>query len=110
MLKPGDVVVANFIGAVNVKRRPAVVLSSDVYHANRPDYILGLITTQLTAAISPTDYLLQEWSSAGLRQPSAFRAFLYTCQRTDVLAHIGQLSESDWQEVRNRVKTALDVF
>lgn len=83
------------------------MLSSDVYHANRPDYILGLITTQVAAAIGPTDYLLQDWASAGLRQPSAFRSFLYTCPRSEVLAHIGKLSENDWQEVRDRVKTAL---
>lgn len=107
MLKPGDVVVANFVGAANIKRRPAVVLSSDVYHSTRPDYVLGLITSQTASATGPTDYVIQDWAASSLRQPSAFRAFLYTCPRTDVLAHIGRLSERDWQEVRSRVKTAL---
>lgn len=75
MFKPGDVVVANFMGAVIIKRRPAVVLSSAIYHANRPDYILGLITTQVAAVIGPTDYALQDWIKIGLRQPFAFRSF-----------------------------------
>jgi mRNA interferase MazF len=32
MLKPGDVVTVEFPGAQGIKRRPAVVVSSDVYH------------------------------------------------------------------------------
>ena len=42
---PGDVVTVDFPGVTGVKRRPAVVLSSATYHANRPDVIVGLITT-----------------------------------------------------------------
>jgi mRNA-degrading endonuclease toxin of MazEF toxin-antitoxin module len=32
LLKPGDVVVVDFPGVTGIKRRPAVVVSSDVYH------------------------------------------------------------------------------
>jgi mRNA interferase MazF len=56
---PGDVVTVDFPGVTGIKRRPAVVLSSDAYHAVRPDTIVGLITTQ-TTALGATDYVLQE--------------------------------------------------
>lgn len=41
----GDIVTVDFPGITGIKRRPAVVLSSEVYHSLRPDVIVGLITT-----------------------------------------------------------------
>jgi mRNA interferase MazF len=73
---PGDVVVVDFVGATGVKRRPAVVVSSDIYHAHRPDLIVCLLTTQTPGVLAPTDYALQDWSAAGLRAPSVFRVYM----------------------------------
>ncbi|MCS6862897.1 MAG: type II toxin-antitoxin system PemK/MazF family toxin [Abditibacteriales bacterium] len=72
MPQAGDVVLVDFMGAVAVKRRPAVVVSSDTYHTHRPDIIVCPLTTQLAAATTPMDYVLQDWAAAGLRAPSAF--------------------------------------
>lgn len=77
MFNPGDVVAIDFPGVTGVKRRPTVVVSSPVYHAARPDVVVGLITSQ-TTAIGPTDYVLQDWAQAGLRVPSVFRYFFAT--------------------------------
>jgi mRNA interferase MazF len=60
MLQPGDVVVVDFVGATGVKRRPAIVLSSDLYHTHHPEVVLGVVTTQVGAATTPTDYVLQD--------------------------------------------------
>lgn len=57
MVEPGDVVVVDFPGVTGVKRRPAVVISSRRYHVHRPDVIVGLITSQVWAASSPTDWV-----------------------------------------------------
>ncbi|OYV86071.1 MAG: hypothetical protein B7Z73_12405 [Planctomycetia bacterium 21-64-5] len=103
----GDIVVADFPGALGQKRRPAVVISSNVYHATRPDVILGLITSQTTSAVGATDYLLRDWSSAGLRLPPAFRAFLVTLPRSAVSAKIGSLTVRDLDGVRQCVRSAL---
>ncbi len=73
----GDVVTVDFPGVTGIKRRPAVILSSETYHASRPDVIVGLITTQ-TTALGITDYALQDWQSAGLRVASIFRSFIVT--------------------------------
>ena len=106
MPKAGDVVVLDFPGATGLKRRPAVVISSDLYHAHRPDVILGVLTTRLAGAGTPTDYLLQDWASAGLRNPSAFRAYVLTCLPS-ATRRIGQLTARDWDAVRERVRLAL---
>ncbi len=102
----GDVVTVDFPGVTGIKRRPAVVLSSATYHANRPDVIVGLITTQ-TTVLGVTDYALQDWQAAGLRVASIFRSFIVTLPPSANLVCIGQLSERDWQGVRACVKVAL---
>jgi mRNA interferase MazF len=108
LFESGDVVVVEFPGAQSVKRRPAVILSSDSYHQSRPDLILGLITAQTAAAIAPSDYVLVDWQEAGLRKPSAYRSFLATVPRDTIIARAGRLSDRDWQAVKARPKEALE--
>ena len=105
-LKPGDVVTYALIGAVSSKRRPTVVISSDLYHTNRPDVILATLTTQVASATTPTGYILQDWSAAGLKQPTAFRTYLGMASASDV-QFIGDLSERDWQGVQACLARAL---
>ena len=106
MLDPGDVVILNFPGATGTKRRPAVVVSTALYHAHRPDVLLGLLTTQVDNANTPTDYTLLDWHSAGLRQPSAFRSYLVTAE-SNVLNGVGKLSQRDWQGVQSCLSLAI---
>jgi mRNA interferase MazF len=99
LLKPGEVVIVDFPGVMGMKRRPAVVVSSDAYHSARPDVIVGLITSQVAGS---TDRALADWSAAGLRLPSLFRSFLVTVPRTAVYhdqASIDKfLREPRWQK------------
>lgn len=103
---PGDILVVDFPGVTGIKRRPAVVLSSNLYHSSRPDMIVGLITSRTAGALSPTDHELQDWDQAGLRVPSSFRSFIVTLPPAPQQAVIGRLSERDWQAVRACVKKA----
>ena len=107
MFNPGDVVVLDFPGVRGVKRRPTVVISSPVYHASRPDVVVGLITGQ-TVAPGSTDYVLQDWSQAGLRIPSVFRSFFATLPRATHSTLVGHLSDRDWQGVCGCVRIALE--
>ena len=107
LFSPGDVVAVNFPGVTGIKRRPAVILSSVVYHSSRPDVIVGVITSQTAAAVGPTDYLLQDWAHAGLRVPSAFRSFFATLPPSTNPVPVGHLSARDWQGARACVKGAL---
>jgi mRNA interferase MazF len=108
LLKAGDVVVVSFPGAEETKVRPAVVLSSETYHKHRPDVIVGLLTGQVQKAIAPTDYVLNDWVSAGLRCPSAFRAYIVTVTY-DSGKYVGRLGAEDWRGVQECVQRALDV-
>jgi mRNA interferase MazF len=107
-MKAGTVVTAEFQGVVSTKRRPAVVVSSETYHQARPDVILAVVTSQINKSNSSTDYILQEWRSAGLNKPSAVRIFLFTLPQNKV-TKIGELSEQDWFEVQKRLQISLKV-
>jgi len=98
-LKPGDVVVGAFPGAQLIKTRPAVVLSTEDYHRNRPDVVVGLITTQVPKPLAPTDCELRDWKQAGLHAVSYFRLFPVTLPQREVRL-IGRLSDADWVSVR----------
>jgi mRNA interferase MazF len=109
MFDVGDVVTVDFPGITGIKRRPALVLSSATYHETRPDIIVGLITTQ-TTRLGVTDYVLQDWAIAGLRNSSVFRCFIVTLPRSANLAKIGHLSERDWSGVRTCLKISFTDF
>ena|SRR6266508_4162688 len=108
MASPGDVVIVTFQGAVAAKARPAVVVSSNLYHQTRPDCVVALLTSNLRAANAPTDYVLQDWTSAGLHQPSAFRAYFNMAESARLLV-VGRLSVRDWAAVRTRLALTFDL-
>lgn len=92
----GDVVTVDFPGVTGIKRRPAVVLSSATYHANRPDVIVGLITTQ-TTALGVTDYALQDWQAA-----SGFTSCIYLSEFYCDVTTLSQLGLY-WAVIRTRL-------
>jgi hypothetical protein len=104
-LTPGDVAISVLAGAQETKVRPAVVIASVAYLTERPDVLVVILTTKLPAAPGTTDYILQDWRSAGLRAESCFRMFVLTVRRPE-LTVIGHLSARDWASVRARVRAA----
>ena len=96
--------IAAFPGAHLTKTRPEVVLSTPEYHKERPDVILGLITSKRADILCSTDYEIQDWQLAGLHAPSHFRLYLVTLLQHDVRV-IGGLTERDWEAVKLRVAT-----
>ncbi len=108
-LRSGEVVLLDFPGVNEIKRRPAVVVSSDLYHKQRPDVIVGILTSQIDAARAATDYVLQDWAQARLHCLSAFKTFLVTVPRTAITARVGKLSPRDWRSVQRRLGLALSL-
>jgi len=104
-LRPGDVVVGVLAGALETKVRPAVVIASNTYLVERPDVLVGILTTKLPKTGTSTDCVLSEWQSAGLRAASYFRAYVLTTHRSE-LTVIGHLSDRDWERVRACVRAA----
>jgi mRNA interferase MazF len=105
---PGDVVLCYFQGAEGKKWRPSVVVSTDLFHAHSPDVAAAELTSKITKAHLPTDYVLQDWKSAGLHQPSAFRAY-FNMELQSKLVRIGRVSNRDWLEIQARLRVGLAI-
>jgi mRNA interferase MazF len=52
------------------KKHPAVVISSDVYHHQRPDLILIAVTSQVRPSTLIGEMTITDWREAGLLKPS----------------------------------------
>ena len=107
-MRAGDVVYADFAGAQGFKRRPCVVISTEYYHDERTDVLLIVITSQLHQKVSPLDYALQDWSEAGLSNPSLVKIYFGTRMQSQVTP-LGRLSERDWEQVQVRVQLSIQL-
>jgi hypothetical protein len=105
-LSPGDLIVATLPGAVETKVRPAVVIASETYLVERPDIIVGILTSKIPVPLASTDHVLLDWQLVGLRAPSCFRAYILTLHRSQATT-IGRLTERDWSAVKIRVHNTL---
>ncbi len=105
----GDVVLVPlpFSDLSTTKVRPAVVVSSDLYHATEPDLLMAALTSRVATATGPCDYLLNDWRAAGLRYPSALKPVLFTLDPARVLHRIGALTPADLAQVDQRLRRAL---
>ena len=93
----GDVVLVPFpfTNQVSAKKRPAVVISSDAYHQQRPDLIIMAITSQLKPAQTIGEVMVQDWQGAGLLKPSVIKPVITTIECGLVINKLGQLKEDD---------------
>ena len=75
MFQRGDVVLIPFpyTDLSAFKTRPAVVVSSRIYHAARSELLLAYVSSQISQANPTIDYALADWADAGLLKPSFVR-------------------------------------
>ncbi len=108
-LKPGDVVTVDFVGATGMKRRPAVVVSTEAYNQDHLlDVALCVLTSNVASAKTKTDFILQDWKGAGLNAPSVFRVY-FGMALPSAVKIIGHLSAADWAGVQSCLKRAVAV-
>lgn len=107
----GDVVLVPFpfsdLSATKV--RPAIVVSSMVYHQTEPDLLLAAVSSKIAAAPSLVTYILRDWTAAGLRVPSALKPVLFTLDPSLVIQRVGMLTPTDLMEVNQCLRLALNL-
>ena len=105
----GDLVLIAFpfSDLVGSKKRPAVVVSSDAYHRQRPDVVLMAVTSQVRRAPGFGDVVIRDWERAGLLKPSAIKPVIFTAEKHIVLKRLGRLTLEDQQLVRSVIRTIL---
>ena len=89
------------------KTRPAVVVSSDIYHAVRSEFLLAYVSSQISQANPTIDYVLVDWSDAGLLKPSFVRPKVAAVEPALVVHRVGALSTRDLLEVNRGLRRAM---
>lgn len=99
----GDVVLVPFpfTDQRGSKRRPAVIVSTDRYHLERPDLILLPITSQVRSVTRFGDVPVSNIQVAGLLQHSMIKPVLLTIEASLVLRTLGRLDDDDQRALRH---------
>ena len=95
-----------FTDQSTTKKRPAVVVSSNAYHRQRPDLILMAITSQLRAT-TVGEAVMSQWQQAGLIKPSVLKPLLTTIERRLIIRKLGELQPDDRAALRNSLASIL---
>jgi mRNA interferase MazF len=109
LLRFGDVIVVPFpfTDQTTIKRRPAVVVSSERYNRERPDLILMAITSQLRPAPTVGEVAVTQWQAAGLLKPSVIKPIITTVENTLVIRQLGALVGDDQQALREAIAAVI---
>ena len=86
------------------KKRPAVVISSSAYNAERPDLIIMAVTSQLRPTNSLGEVVVIQWREAGLLKPSVVKPVITTIEKGLVIKTMGRLNEEDQRSLREAVR------
>ncbi len=102
----GDVILVPFpfTDQSATKQRPAVVVSSSRYNAERPDLILLAITSQVRASLAFGEALVADWQTSGLIKPSVFKPLITTLEQVLVIKRLGNLSTNDETVLRTVIE------
>jgi len=108
--RPGDVILVNFVFSEGegVKKRPALIISSEDYHLGRQELIMAAVTSNLDRRLIG-DTTVNEWKKAGLVHPSTVTAVIRTIKQNMITHRLGRLTDSDFELVRKNLKTVIEL-
>ncbi len=92
-----------------VKRRPALVVSSDDYNRATGDVIIAQISSKTRSRPRPGDHLVNDWKGAGLLLPSLVRARITTLHTSIVIKVLGTMPETEMTGAERGIRLALDL-
>ena len=98
----GDVVLVPFpfTDQLGAKKRPAVIISSKAYSANRRDLVIMAITSQVRTPLGFGEALVADWQPAGLIKLSVLKPVFATIDQSLVVRSLGALSMDDSRTLR----------
>jgi len=87
------------------KVRPAVIVNAP--HVSQDVFIVPL--TSRTTGLLAGEFVLADWSAAGLHVPTAVKRGLYTVLETLILKRVGFLGPMDAGEIERSLRQWLDL-
>ena len=106
----GDVVLVSFMFSdeAGARRRPAVIVSSDVYHQGRQEVIIAAVTSR-TDRVLIGDHLIEDWEEAGLLFPSVVTGIIRTIKQGMITRKLGIMPQVDVEAVDDNLRAALSL-
>jgi mRNA interferase MazF len=100
----GDVVLVGFIfpDEIGVKRRPAVIVSSETYHQGRQEAIIAAITSR-TDRVLVGDHIVTKWREAGLLFPSVVTGIIRTIKQGMIARKLGVMPNAEMEAINSRL-------
>jgi len=92
-----------------VKKRPALVISTDAYNTATGDVIIAQITSRLNSPPRPGDHIIKDWRRAGLVVPSLARARMTTLHAPMILKSLGSMPQKELNGITRAVASALGI-
>ena len=107
----GDVVFVpfQFTDRPVAKNRPAVIISSDAYHAGRREVIIAAITSRVRQPLLVGDHLIEGWRECGLVKPSVATGILRTLKANMITRTLGAMSSEDMRAYHRALAQALSL-
>lgn len=93
-----------FTDQTTTKKRPAVIISSEAYHRERPDVVLMAVTSQPRGTGAFGEVEIKAWQSTGLLKPSVIKPVIATIEQRLVIKRLGQLAEQDQRSLAGALK------
>lgn len=105
----GDILLVSFpfTDQTSSKKIPAIIISSNTYNQQKLDLIIMAITNQITLPLSFGELSIIDFSAARLIKPSIIKPIIATIEKSLVIRKLGQLQDSDCQNLKNIIKTIL---
>lgn len=105
----GDVVLVPFpfTDQLGSKKRPAVVVSSSSYGANRRDIVIMAITSQVHQPLGFGEAMVADWQGAGLIKVSVFKPVFTTIEQGLVMRTMGALTAADVTALQDVLTAAI---
>lgn len=110
-LRFGDVVLVPFpfTDQSSSKKRPAVIISTARYNAERPDFIIMAITSQIKPQSRFGDVVVEGWQAAGLLKPSAIKPVVATIEQSLTIQQLGRLEPDDVAALKTVVANIIEI-
>ena len=105
----GDILLVPFpfTDQTSVKKRPAVIISSNQYNSCKSDIIIMAITSQFNSSGNFGEMKINDFSSAGLLKPSVVKPVITTIEKSLVIRKLGKLNDLDCRNLQQLIQSVL---
>lgn len=108
--KFGDVLLAKvpFSDFSELKKRPAIVISSDIYNSSKKDVIIIAVSSKSNFNIDLGEFQILNLEQSGLPKPSYVKSLIFSIHKELIISKFGSLSDEDKLQLSDMLNNILE--